>query len=189
MHSCAKLNIFVENFTHMKKLFILIISLICLNTWAQDSFKKDFVSVLNSNREQVVSLAEAMPEDAFSYKPSDEVRNAEKVMLHLAAANYFFTMTATGTPIPDGIDPRSMESSITGKEEVLEAVGKSYDFVVEAVENLDMSTLDETFEFPDGNEYTKRWALMRLMGHCYEHMGQLVAYARANDITPPWSSK
>jgi hypothetical protein len=23
--------------------------------------------------------------------------------------------------------------------------------------------------------------------HLHEHLGQLIAYARANDVTPPWS--
>jgi uncharacterized damage-inducible protein DinB len=28
---------------------------------------------------------------------------------------------------------------------------------------------------------------LRLIIHCNEHMGQLVAYARMTGVTPPWS--
>ena len=38
-----------------------------------------------------------------------------------------------------------------------------------------------------GHEMTERAVLMALLGHLNEHMGQEVAYARANGVVPPWS--
>jgi hypothetical protein len=33
-----------------------------------------------------------------------------------------------------------------------------------------------------------RWAVMlQLVAHMNEHLGQSIAYARANDVVPPWS--
>jgi hypothetical protein len=38
-----------------------------------------------------------------------------------------------------------------------------------------------------GHDMTTRAVLIILYGHVNEHLGQSVAYARANKITPPWS--
>ena len=31
------------------------------------------------------------------------------------------------------------------------------------------------------------YLLLILLSHSHEHLGQLIAYARSNDVTPPWS--
>jgi hypothetical protein len=36
-------------------------------------------------------------------------------------------------------------------------------------------------------EMTERAALIGLIGHLNEHLGQSIAYARTNKIVPPWS--
>lgn len=38
-----------------------------------------------------------------------------------------------------------------------------------------------------GRTTTGRRVLLRLLVHLNEHTGQLVAYARSIDVTPPWS--
>ena len=38
-----------------------------------------------------------------------------------------------------------------------------------------------------GQDTTTRGALWFAMGHLSEHLGQSIAYARASDVTLPWS--
>jgi uncharacterized damage-inducible protein DinB len=40
-----------------------------------------------------------------------------------------------------------------------------------------------------GKETTVRGVLMVLANHIHEHLGQSIAYARANKVVPPWSAK
>ena len=40
-----------------------------------------------------------------------------------------------------------------------------------------------------GRQTTKRDACMLTVVHAHEHLGQLIAYARSNGITPPWSAQ
>ena len=94
-----------------------------------------------------------------------------------------------GAQIPDGIDPQSIEKTVSGKENVLDALQKSVDFISKASEGMDSSTLDEKVELFGGNEYSKRMVMMIALTHNTEHKGQLIAYARMNDITPPWSQQ
>jgi len=36
---------------------------------------------------------------------------------------------------------------------------------------------------------TKRGAFLLLLSHAHEHLGQAIAYARSNRVTPPWTAK
>jgi hypothetical protein len=36
---------------------------------------------------------------------------------------------------------------------------------------------------------SKRGAMLLLTSHSHEHLGQSIAYARANNITPPWTAR
>jgi hypothetical protein len=38
-----------------------------------------------------------------------------------------------------------------------------------------------------GRDGTMREAFMIVASHAHEHLGQSIAYARMNGITPPWS--
>ena len=40
-----------------------------------------------------------------------------------------------------------------------------------------------------GQKMTKRAGLLVLASHSHEHLGQLIAYARSNNITPPWTAR
>jgi hypothetical protein len=40
-----------------------------------------------------------------------------------------------------------------------------------------------------GMKTTRRGAYMLLLSHAHEHLGQAIAYARMNKITPPWTSR
>ena len=39
-----------------------------------------------------------------------------------------------------------------------------------------------------GNKMTKRSLLMSSLNHLHEHLGQSIAYARMNNIVPPWTA-
>lgn len=38
-----------------------------------------------------------------------------------------------------------------------------------------------------GQQTSRGGALVRSVTHCHEHLGQAIAYARANGVVPPWS--
>jgi len=173
----------------MKHFILIAICVISLSSWAQESsFQNDFVKLIEANQQQVVSLVEVMPDETLDWGPGEGVRNTEKVVLHIAAANYFFP-TVVGAVLPEGVDPRSFEAEISGKEEVMKTLDESYTFIKGFVQSLSEEALEEEVDYFDGSKATKRMVIMRAFGHCMEHMGQLVAYARSNDVTPPWSQK
>ncbi|MDX1478343.1 MAG: DinB family protein [Saprospiraceae bacterium] len=145
------------------------------------------VSLLTFNEQKVVSLAEAIPADKYDWRPEKGVRSVGEVLLHLAAANYFLFMQA-GVPVPEGINPMSMESDIKGKEKIIDEVKKSLAWAREQAKAISDSELGDKVEMPFPGEFNKMSVIMICMDHCAEHMGQLIAYARMNGIAPPWSA-
>ena len=173
----------------MKKLLLcFVVFSLPVVVWAQDnSFQNELAGMIKFNSGRVLSLAEAIPAEKYTWSPSDGVRNIGQAMMHIASANYFFGMKL-GATIPEGIDPMTVEKSAEGKEEIMAALKKSYDFIMEASKAVTTASLSDQVEFPFG-KFSKSNTMMIVMAHCGEHMGQLVAYARMNDITPPWSEK
>ena len=71
---------------------------------------------------KVVGLAEAIPEAKYGWSPTDDVRTVSEVLLHVAAANHFFSSRIGGPKAP--ADAGDWEKNITSKTEaVCEAEG------------------------------------------------------------------
>ena len=169
----------------MKRIVFLLAVLIPMTSFAQTAFQNDLVQMIKANSEKVIGLAEAIPADDYSWSPAEGVRDVEGVIMHIIGANYFFP-TLAGATIPEGIDPRNMANTVKGKDASIEALKASYDFMIKSVLAVPESKLNEEFDFY-GTKMTVRGALLVAFGHCEEHMGQLIAYARSNNVTPPWS--
>lgn len=146
------------------------------------------LAAVRSNWEDVggklVSLAEAIPADRYSWRPAEGVRSVSEAFMHVAGANYFLT-TTFGGEMPEGIGP-DLEQRVTSKDEAVRVLRDSVEHVGEVLAGMDGSGLDETRQL-FGRELTGYQVLLIVISHGHEHLGQAIAYARANDVVPPWS--
>ena len=147
-------------------------------------FKKDLISDIEAAEKKIVSLAEAVPAEKYSWRPGEGVRSISEVYMHIAGANYLLPSFAGVTP-PPGIS-RDMEKTITEKDKVIEALKQSFVHLHKAVENTPDSDFDKTVKM-FGSDATIRRVYFVAASHCHEHLGQSIAYARTNGIVPPWS--
>lgn len=132
---------------------------------------------------RAVELADAVPAEAYGWRPMEGVRSVSEAIMHMAAANYFFA-GQLGFARPEGIDPSGMEA-ITDKAECVKALeasnahlAKAFDAVVDPNAAIDIF----------GNPGTVEDMMLVAIGHVHEHFGQLIAYARSNNVAPPWSN-
>ena len=132
---------------------------------------------------KIVQLAEAIPAEKYAWRPSQGVRSVAEVIGHVSGGNYFL-MGMAGAPIPAGT-PRDLEQ-VTAKAEAISALRQSIEHVRGAMRALTAADLDAAATI-FGRQSTKRDACMLTVVHAHEHLGQLIAYARSNGITPPWS--
>ena len=75
---------------------------------------------------------------------------------------------------------------ITAKNEVLAEMSKSWAHSRAQVAGADVSKLTGRYKPWDA---TLAEAAFVMSGDLHEHLGQLIAYARMNGVTPPWSKK
>ncbi len=134
---------------------------------------------------QLVSLAEAIPADKYSWRPAPGVRSVSEVLMHITLAN-FFLLSATGQQMPAELKSPNAEKSITQKAEVIDWLKRSLEAVKNAHASATPADLQRRVKI-DGRNATVDGVYLRIIIHANEHMGQLVAYARMNGIVPPWS--
>jgi uncharacterized damage-inducible protein DinB len=149
------------------------------------TIQDDVTGFLDYNSNQVVSLAEAIPEDKYDWRPAEGIRSVGEAVAHIASAHYYLAMSA-GATLPEGLDIMTMESTLTEKADLIEALKKSYSFVKDWAKSVLEENFEDQVELPFGT-FSKRQMYFLITSHSSEHLGQLIAYARSNGITPPWS--
>lgn len=151
-------------------------------TGARAEFLVDFAAVTGKVRQ----LADAIPAEKYTWRPQAGVRSVSEVLLHAVGANYFMP-TFFGAAVPEGMDLEKLEASTTDKAKVIEAFDASIAHARSAVLRLSDADLDKTGKWFGGRQVTYRVMIVSAAEHCHEHLGQLIAYARMNGVTPPWS--
>jgi len=136
--------------------------------------------------QQLVDLAEATPQDKFSWRPAPGVRSTSEVYMHIADAN-FYLLSVTGPKMPADLK-EEMEKSVTTKADVINWLKRSLDAVKQAHASVTPKDLERKVHIAD-RDATVDGMYLRIIVHANEHMGQLVAYARMTGVTPPWSKK
>jgi uncharacterized damage-inducible protein DinB len=133
---------------------------------------------------QLVALAEATPQDKFSWRPAPGVRSTSEVYMHIAMAN-FYLLSVTGPKMPADMK-EGLEKSVTSKAEVISWLKRSLEAVKTAHLAATPKDLQRKVHIED-RDATVDGMYLRIIVHDNEHMGQLIAYARMTGVTPPWS--
>jgi uncharacterized damage-inducible protein DinB len=76
----------------------------------------------------------------------------------------------------------------TDKAKVVAALKKSYEHARQAIESVPDAELEKKINL-FGRDTTARVALLGLVFHSREHLGQAIAYARMNGVVPPWTAR
>ncbi|MET0619343.1 MAG: DinB family protein [Thermoanaerobaculia bacterium] len=152
---------------------------------APSGFRADFLVQLDMVGKQIVDLAEAVPADKYGWRPAPGVRSISEVYMHIVGGNSYIPSFIGVKPM-EGIE-RGMEKSVTEKARVVDLLKKSMAHARAAVLATPDADLDKKVKIFGGEEASERAVIMIIGNHLHEHLGQSIAYARANGITPPWS--
>ena len=148
-------------------------------------------TVLNLEYE-FVPAADAMPEDKFGFAPTNGefkgVRTFAEQIKHVAAVNYELAAAILEQKPPVDIGDESGPASITTKAEVMKYLKESLEYVHKAIATINEKNVVETVKSPFGEGKVSRMGLaISVVGHGYDHYGQIVEYLRMNGIVPPAS--
>ena len=161
--------------------------------------KPTFASVLDhqlsGTEKVVVPAADAMPEDKYGFVPTQgefkTVRSYGAEIKHMAVANYFLGSAILGEkpPVDLGGGPDG-PASIKSKAEIMKFLNDSFVYAHKALNSITEANILEPVKSPMGSNMTTRLALATsVIGHPYDHYGQMVVYLRMNGIIPPASRK
>lgn len=153
----------------------------------------DLIKDVTEVEGKIVQLANAMPESTWSWRPGPGVRSVGEVFTHVAADNYFFP-AAFGTATPAGVGISGTDyKTVTAYEgrartraETIAEVQKSFAFMKDAMAKTNAATVEAPMKM-FGQQTTAQATWISAATHLHEHLGQLIAYARSNKVTPPWS--
>jgi hypothetical protein len=180
-------------------LFSLLISAaLAANPQAKTDEKPTFASVLDhqfTNVEKtVVPAAEAMPEDKYSFAPSNGefkgVRTFAEEVKHIGFANHIFF----GPLMGETIDAKSIEQNSNGpaelktKAEIVQYLKDSFALGHRAISGISSENAVTPLAKPVLPFLSTRLAIANIGAwHSMDHYGQMVEYLRMNGIVPPAS--
>src|SRR5438874_9659434 len=145
---------------------------------------------LSNLENDFVPAAEAMPEDKYSFAPSNGefkgVRTFAQQVKHVAAVNYVFGAAVLNEKSPVEGDENGPES-VKSKAEIMKFLKDSFAYLHKALSSItDKNQLDEVTLFGE-MKAARLSAGSFSTAHPFDHYGQMVEYLRMNGIVPPAS--
>jgi uncharacterized damage-inducible protein DinB len=137
---------------------------------------------------KLTKLAEAIPAEKYKWSPNKDTRSVSEVFLHVAGGN-FAIPRRLGTEPPADFNQQGFDKSTTDKTKVIDMLKRSFVHAKQAVAKLTDADLEKTADWIGGRKATYREIILFLAAHQHEHLGQSIAYARMNGITPPWTEE
>ena len=142
---------------------------------------KDWVEM----KDTLVKLANEMPEDKYSYKPTPAQRTFAQQVTHIAGANVMNLQFLRGKAAAPAVNRNA-----ASKAEAIKAMADSFDYGAALINELTDASLFEVVQTnPFLGPSTRARVLYFLLGHSWDIYGQMVVYLRVNGIVPPASQR
>ena len=166
-------------------------------------FHREFLRELSIPHTQLLALADAVPGEAYGWRPAADARSFSEALVHIAAGNLML-LYRSGVHTADVMDLCGsvegervaqwlavvhkcllLERTVTEKPAVIELLRRSFETVRQsfaAVSEEELGAARELF----GEATTTRRFYLRILAHSDEHMGQAIAYVRFMGLKVPW---
>jgi hypothetical protein len=185
----------------MKKLSVALFVLSCwVAAWGQAAKTEQPQTVtqvldrsLSNVEREFVPAADAMPEDKYSFAPSNGefkgVRTFAQQIKHVAAVNYIVAAGILGEESPVEMGSENGPDAIKSKADILKFLRDSFAYAHKAVASIDKKNLVAPIKDPFGEQpsVTRLGLASVFAWHPFDHYGQMVEYLRMNGIIPPAS--
>lgn len=142
-------------------------------------------------RQKFMALAKVVPAGKLGWRPMEGTRSFREVFAHIAAEGN--TETAMfGQPLPAGsladFDAEEARLKKLPDDQLITIMDRAMQSLVATLGGLSRDKINTPIQYY-GQSTLPRVATTYTLIDLHEHLGQLVAYARMNQIVPPWSKK
>ena len=139
--------------------------------------------------DKFLSLADAFPEDMWDWAPMEGVRSVRDVMVLIVTEGHVFPGLWGADPpmgAASGFGAETARVAAMSKADLIAEMERSFNYMIASLRN--MTTADITGKASwFGQATTGTGVVGHAVVDMHEHLGQSIAYARMNQIVPPWS--
>jgi uncharacterized damage-inducible protein DinB len=167
------------------KHFISLVLLFSLTTLlAQNPTAEALLADFERGKALSLAYIDAMPEEAFDFRPGEGSRSFAEQWLHVAQG--MIGLSANGTGAEKIYPDQNLEKTpeFQSKPEVRRLVSESFDFAIAGIKNLDPSTYQEVVVRGPFKVTRVNW-VRKAKEHTDHHRGQTAVYLRVKGIIPP----
>jgi hypothetical protein len=147
------------------------------------------VADIETMKEKFVGLAGECSEAQYDWRPMEGVRSVRDVLALIVAECHQFP-AAWGHEAPSnaaaGFGPEMQRASALSKADMVREIGLAFDHLIGSVASLDEAERHADSQY-FGRPMQVEANVLIAMADMHEHLGQLIAYARTNQVVPPWS--
>lgn len=174
----------------MKRLFItLTILFYSTLTFTQTQatpkteFAKMYLPVWLEAREHCLAVANAMPEELYSYKPTEVSKTFAEQLVHIAHTVELLTQRyVQGMEVK----PNTPDASKMTKAEIIKLLDEGFDYTTNVIYTIEQKQLNETcVMYHSGNTVSRAFAFFYVQDHMANHRAKANLYIRMNNIQPP----
>jgi uncharacterized damage-inducible protein DinB len=134
-------------------------------------------------KETMMTIADAMPEDKFGYKSTPPQRRYGEQVMHVATVNVDILKWIGGQTSAPSFTAESAKT----KADMLKAMADSYDYGTALLKEQTDATITQTMDGRFLGPSTRARMFWFLLGHSMDIYGQMAVYLRLNGIVPPAS--
>nr|MBA2270355.1 DinB family protein [Chthoniobacterales bacterium] len=138
---------------------------------------------------RILALNKAMA-DKESWRPAEDVRSVSETYLHIAFANYLLAKMMGFEPPAAAnfsMDMKKWDAQATDAAKINDILKASFDHVRAVAKKVTAEQMEKKVDL-FGHEMSGRNVLITVLNHMHEHLGQSIAYARMNNVVPPWTA-
>lgn len=153
------------------------------DTIPKTEFTRMYLPVWEEAARHCLEVAEAMPEDLYSYKPTEVSKTFAEQMVHIATSTTLLTKRYV-----EGMEvkPNTPNAEELGKAEIIALLKTSFTYTKSVIKAIEQKQLEETCKmYHSGNLVSRAFALFYVQDHMANHRAKSNLYLRMNGIEPP----
>ena len=173
----------MKNVTLFTLLFLASFTVAHSQSSPKTSFGKMYLPVWLEAKKHCLEVANAMPEELYSYKPNAVSKTFGEQMVHIA-----HTVKLLTERYVQGMDvkPNTPDASKMSKAEVIKLIEEGFDYTTNVIMTISQEQLDETcVMYHSGNTVSRAFAFFYVQDHMANHRAKANLYIRMKDINPP----
>ncbi len=146
-------------------------------------FGKMYLPVWQEAREHCLEVARAMPEEKYTWKPTEVSKTFAEQIVHIG-----YTIKLLTQRYVEGMEVVAETPPAEGmaKSEIIRMLEDGFDYTEKVIYTITNDQLNETCKmYHSGNIVSRKFAFFYVQDHLTNHRAKANLYIRMNGIQPP----